>query len=131
MLLESLLASVVAPAAIDLVKNTLGAISRKWAGLSVDDQIKLQNADVEKLKALAELDNPHGSPSQWVVDLRASFRYIGAGVCILAGMMVAYLGIQKDVEAVLDAGLQLVSMPFGFIFGERLYLGIKGFGKNK
>lgn len=122
-ILESILASVVAPAAIDLVKNTLGAVSRKWAGLSVDDQIKLQNADISKLEALAKLDNPVGNPSQWVVDLRASFRYIGAGLVILIGTFVV---VESQSAPLIDAGLQLISMPFGFIFGERLYLGLKG-----
>ena len=121
-ILESILASVVAPAAIDLVKNTASALSRKWAGLSVDDQIKLQNADVVKLEALAKLDNPAGTPSQWVVDLRASFRYIGAGVAILSGLVI--VGGSTNLVLV-DAGLQLIAMPFGFIFGERLLIGLK------
>lgn len=124
MILEGLLASVVAPAAIDLVKNTAGALSRKWAGLSVDDQIKIQNADITKLEALAKLDNPAGTPSQWVVDLRASFRYIGAGLAIAAGLFIVLTMSGNPVA--LDAGFQLISMPFGFIFGERLYLGLSG-----
>ncbi len=124
MILESLLASVVAPAAIDLIKNTAGALSRKWAGLSVDDQIKLQNADVTKLEALAKLDNPAGTPSQWVVDLRASFRYIGAGIAIASGIGLCVVFPTNPV--MVDAGLQLIAMPFGFIFGERLYLGLRG-----
>lgn len=124
MILESLLASVVAPAVIDLVKNTAGALSRKWAGLSVDDQIKLQNADVIKLEALAKLDNPAGTPSQWVVDLRAAFRYVGAGVAIISGLFIVVTFPTAPV--MVDAGLQLIAMPFGFIFGERLYLGLRG-----
>lgn len=127
MILESLLASVVAPAVIDLVKGTAGALSRKWAGLSVDDQIKLQNADVTKLEALAKLDNPAGVPSQWVVDLRASFRYLGAGVAILAGLLI--VNTFPAAPLMVDAGLQLIAMPFGFIFGERLYLGLRGIQK--
>lgn len=123
MILESILASVVAPAAIDLVKTTVGALSRKWIGLSVDDQIKLQNADIQKLDAIAKLDTPIGTPSQWVVDLRASFRYIAANVVILAGI---FLVGGTSSEALQDAGLQLIAMPFGFIFGERLLLGLKG-----
>lgn len=123
MILESILASVVAPAAIDLVKTTVGALSRKWIGLSVDDQIKLQNADIAKLDAIAKLDTPIGTPSQWVVDLRASFRYIAANVVILAGIFMVG---GTSSEAIQDAGLQLIAMPFGFIFGERLLLGLKG-----
>jgi hypothetical protein len=122
MILESLLASVIAPAAIDLIKNTAGALSRKWAGLSVDDQIKIQNADISKLEALSKLDAPVGTPSQWVVDLRASFRYIGAGLAIAAGLFIV-VGMPMS-PVMVDAGLQLIAMPFGFIFGERLYLGL-------
>lgn len=130
-ILESMLISSLLPAVVDIGKNLLGAATNKWIGMSVDEQIKLQNADVEKLKAIAELDNPHGTPSQWVVDLRASFRYIGAGISILAGGAIAVLGIDANNVAVLDAGLQLVAIPFSFIFGERLYLGLKGGLKAK
>lgn len=129
MIFESLIASVVAPAAIDLVKSTVGALSRRWAGLSVDDQIKLQNADISKLEALAKLDNPVGTPSQWVVDLRASFRYIAAPLVIILGGGTLYAGLESVNEMMIEAGASLVSMPFGFIFGERLYLGLKGTSK--
>jgi hypothetical protein len=121
MILEGLLASVVAPAVIDLFKNGFGAITRKWVGLSIDDQIKLQNADISKLTALAQLDQPGGTPSQWVVDLRASFRYLGAGVSILAGLFIIVA-----LPSFAEVGAQLVTMPFGFIFGERMYLTITG-----
>jgi hypothetical protein len=126
MVIESLLGSVVLPAAIDMLKGMGGAVSRKWFGLSIDDQIKLQHADVEKLKALAELDNPHGTPSQWVIDLRASFRYIGAAIVILVGCGVLYAGFSKASSEAVQMGFSLVGMPFGFIFGERMLLGMKG-----
>jgi len=127
-MLEALLASVVAPAALDWVKNIGGALSRKWFGLSVDDEIKMNQSEIDKLEALAKLDNPYGTPSQWVVDLRASFRYIAAFVVIVVGAGLLYLGTQ-DVspdDGLVDLGSQLVGMPFGFIFGERLLLKLKG-----
>lgn len=121
MILESLILPAVLPAAIDALKNLFGGIGRKIGGMSPDDQIKIQMADVEKLKALAQLDNPAGTPSQWVVDLRASFRYISAGASILAGIyMVA------TQPGLVDFGAQLISGPFAFIFGERLYFGLTG-----
>jgi hypothetical protein len=126
MIFEGLLASVIAPAAVDMIKNLFGAVTKRWVGLSVDEQIKLANADVEKLKALAELDNPYGTPSQWVVDLRASFRYIAAPIVILTGAFVIYLGVQAASMDIMEMGGTLVSMPFGFIFGERMYLSFKG-----
>ena len=126
MILETLLGTVIVPAVMDFFKGAGSAVSRKFFGESVDDQIKLQNADVEKLKAIAQLDNPYGTPSQWVVDLRASFRYIGAVIVILIGAVSVWAGIQGNLPDVIDTGFSLVGAPFCFIFGERLYLGLKG-----
>jgi hypothetical protein len=120
--MEAILASVVLPAVIDFFKGAGGAIGRKWFGVSVDDEVKLMAAQVEQLKALAELDNPHGTPSQWVVDMRGAFRYICAVLVILIGLVVLF-GAPDELKAM---GVELIGMPFGFIFGERMYLGLKG-----
>lgn len=124
--MEAILASVVLPAVIDLVKGASGAIGRKWFGMSVDDEIKMINARVSQLDALSKLDNPYGTPSQWVVDLRAAFRYVCAIVVILIGCVVVYMGVDSKVDVLTATGLELIGMPFGFIFGERMYLGLKG-----
>jgi hypothetical protein len=121
MILESLLASTAFPLVLDLVKQ----VTNKYVGLSVDDQIKMDNAQVEKMKALAQLDNPYGTPSQWVVDLRASFRYLGSILVIGIGVFII-----SSMPTQLEAGLSLVTMPFGFIFGERLILSFKGPGNK-
>lgn len=126
MILETILGSVVVPAVIDFFKGAGSAISRKWFGESVEDQLKIQASDIEKLKALATLDNPYGTPSQWVVDLRASFRYISAMVVIAVGAVSIWISIESELPDLLETGFTLVSAPFGFIFGERLYLGLKG-----
>lgn len=125
MVLETILGTMVAPAIIDFFKGAGSAISRKFFGESVDDQIKLQNADIERLKALAQLDNPYGTPSQWVIDLRAAFRYVSAIVVIGIGALSIWAGIETKIPDVLEIGFTLVSAPFGFIFGERLLLGLK------
>lgn len=120
MLLELILPAVL-PAAMDAVKNLFGGLSRKIGGLSVEDQVKLQGADIEKLKALAALDEVKGNPSQWVVDLRSSFRYLSAGLSIVGG-----LGLMFYNPDLSELGGQLISAPFAFIFGERLYMGLQG-----
>lgn len=125
--METILASVVAPAAIDLFKNLFGSISRKVAGLSADDQIKLENANVDRLKAVSLLDNPYGTPSQWVVDLRGSARYITAGLAVITGGVLLLRATTPELQAL---AFELVGMPFGFIFGERMYLGMKGPGNK-
>lgn len=121
--MEAMLISALLPGVLDMLKGAFGGMSRKWFGVSVDDQIKLQDSDINRLKALAELDNPHGTPSQWIVDLRAAFRYVAAGVSILIGSYMMLNGMA-------EMGYDLVSVPFGFIFGERLWMGLKG-AKNK
>ena len=126
MLLETMITSALLPAGLDIVKSIGQAISRKWVGLSVDDEIKLRNADVSRLQALSSLDNPYGTPSQWVIDIRASFRYIASGVSIVIGASIMYYGYTaKDTQIIL-AGTELISIPYSFIFGERLWMGLKG-----
>jgi len=120
MILESILAALV-PSGVDAVKSLAGGLARKFGGLSVDDEIKLDGANVERLKALAQLDNPGGTPSQWVVDVRASFRYIGAAVSIVAGVGMLFM-----YPASSEIALQLISIPFSFIFGERMLMTLKG-----
>jgi len=125
-MLESLLISTGLPILLDIFKSAGGAISRKWLGLSVDDQIKLDGANIERLKALATLDNPYGVPSLWVVNLRGAFRYVAAGILVFGGLALAYYGSYKIDTELVTAGLDLAVSPFGFIFGERLVLSYKG-----
>jgi hypothetical protein len=118
------LAAALAPAVIDAVKGIFGAASRKWIGLSVDDQIKLQNAEIEKVKALSALDNPYGTPSQWVVDLRGSFRYIACAIFVIGGLATMFVA-----PALAPIGMEAASAASSFIFGERMLLSIKGASK--
>lgn len=122
----SLLLSAGLPILLDLIKSAAPALSRKFIGVSVQDQIALDNASVERTKALAELDNPFGQPSQWVVDLRGSFRYVAALVLIFGGGALAMYGASEVNPVALSSGLDLAMAPFGFIFGERLVLSYKG-----
>lgn len=128
-MLANLLLSTGLPILLDLFKSAGGAVSRKFLGLSVDDQIKLDNAQVERLKALAELDNPYGQPSQWVIDLRGAFRYVAAGLLIFGGVGLAAFGAYVNDSDFISAGIELAVSPFGFIFGERLVLTLRGGSK--
>ena len=120
-ILQNLLAALL-PVGVDAVKQIIG----KFAGGSVRpsniaEQIQLDTSNVEKLKALAALDNPYGTPSQWVVDLRASFRYLAAAIVIICGLSVQF----ATVDAVFKiAGLDFAGMAFSFVFGDRVYLNL-------
>lgn len=124
--MSATLLALLVPILTDLVKSGGAAITRKWIGLSVDDQIKLDTAQVEKLKALAMLDNPYGTPSQWVVDLRGAFRYVAAAVLLITGAGIAALGAYRKDPTMIVLGADIAGTPFAFIFGERMVLSYKG-----
>lgn len=120
MMWTTALISALAPAGVEAVKGAFKAATDRWVGLSVDDKIKLQNADIEKLKALAALDTPTGTPSQWVVDLRSSFRYIACGLFIVGGLSTAFFA-----PALAPLGFEAAAAASSFIFGERMLLSLK------
>lgn len=119
-MIEAAIISALAPAAVEALKNLFGGLGRKIGGLSVDDEIKLSTANVERLKALAQLDMPVGNPSQWVVDLRASFRYIAAGIFVIGGLSTIYLA-----PTLAPLGLEAAVAASSFIFGERMLLSLR------
>ncbi len=116
MLLTTILSALV-PVGVEGLKDWIGSKTGPVAK-TVDEQIKLDNADVARLEAVAKLDNPYGSPSQWVVDLRAASRYIAALIVILGGVIAFYIP-NLPVGALAFAG-DAVSIVFGFLFGTRI-----------
>jgi hypothetical protein len=118
MLVETIVAALV-PAGIDVVKQLI----TRWTGgvqaVTIDEKIKLQEADNATLEALAKLDNPYGVPSQWIVDLRAGSRYISAIIVILVGLSTLYISLDTEI---MRLALELVSITFGFLFGHRVNL---------
>lgn len=122
MIIETIIGALV-PVAAEGIKSAIN----KWTGgvkpLNIDEQIKLDQSDIEKLKAVASLDNPGGTPSQWVVDLRASSRYVAAGVVIL-GAIAAMFTPSVPVE-IQKTSLEAANIVFGFLFGSRITAGWK------
>lgn len=116
MLIETILASLV-PVAIEGVKQAGARFFGGVRATTVDEQIKLDNNEIEKIKALAELDKPVGAPSQWVVDLRASARYLGALAVISIGVGSLFFPVDKSVQAL---ALEAANIAFGFLFGSRI-----------
>lgn len=117
MLIETIIAALI-PVGIEGIKQ---AAARWFGGVratTIDEQLKLDNNEIERLKALAELDKPAGQPSQWVVDLRASARYVGALSVIAVGIGSLYItGLTPQVQAI---ALEAANIAFGFLFGARI-----------
>lgn len=123
MLLETIVAALV-PVGVEGIKQAITRLTGGVRPTSVDEQIKLQESDIRRLEALAALDDPHGTPSQWVVDLRASSRYVGALVVIAAGVITLYVpDLQQEIIAI---AMEAASVCFGFLFGQRIILSFKG-----
>jgi len=134
---------IVLPALLPAVADGLKGVFQKFFGgtkpVNVDEQIKLMQAETEKLRVIAELDKPSDKISVWVADLRASFRYLAAGFILISTMMFVafyFFLVTNDPKnvalvtlmPVLDILLQLSASVFSFMFGDRLYLGLKGRG---
>lgn len=121
MLLETIVGALV-PIGVEGIKQAIG----KWAGgvkpVTVDEQIKLDEAEVRRLEAVAKLDTPIGQPSQWVVDLRASARYVGALLVIVVGISTLYVPVDVSIQ---QLAIEAANIAFGFLFGSRIIAGFK------
>lgn len=117
MIIESLLGALI-PIGAEALKQGVS----KWIGgikpATIDEQIKLEQSEISRIEALAKLDTPIGQPSQWVIDLRASARYIGALVVIACGIGTLYVpGIDVAIRTI---ALEAANIAFGFLFGSRI-----------
>lgn len=116
MILETIIAALV-PVGAEAVKQLITKFTGGVKPATIDEQIRLDQNDIERTKALAALDTPIGQPSQWVVDLRASARYIGALVVIAVGISTVFLEVPEQARY---AGLEAANIAFGFLFGSRI-----------
>ena len=103
------------------VQSIKQVISSKLGGVqptTVSEQLQLEDQDIKRREAVAKLDNPGGVPSQWVIDLRASSRYIAAWAVIVAGLSSIYMpSLDAAVKAI---ALEAANVAFGFLFGSRI-----------
>lgn len=121
MILETLIGALI-PVGIDGVKQMFTRFAGGVKPTTVAEQLQLEEFEIKRMEALAKLDNPYGHPSQWVVDLRASSRYIGALVVIAVGLSTLYLSVDPFVQRI---GLEAANIAFGFLFGSRIMANLK------
>lgn len=117
MILETLIGALV-PIGAEAIKQGVSKLMGGVKPATIDEQIKLDQSEISRLEALAKLDTPVGQPSQWVIDLRASARYIGALAVIATGIGTLYVtGLDPSVKTV---ALEAANIAFGFLFGSRI-----------
>ena len=117
MIVETLIGTLV-PVGAEAVKQIVARFTGGVRPTTVAEKIQLDQSEIERLKAVAALDNPGGTPSQWVVDLRASSRYIGALGVIAVGIASVFMaGLDATVKQI---ALEAANIAFGFLFGARI-----------
>ena len=122
MIIESLIGALV-PVGVEGIKQVMARFFGGVRATTIEDQIKIDTNEIEKIKALAALDTPIGTPSQWVIDLRASARYVGALVVIFVGISSLYIPIDKNIQVI---AMEAANIAFGFLFGSRIVANLNG-----
>jgi hypothetical protein len=120
-ILETIIGALV-PVGVDGIKQLITRFAGGVKPTTIAEQIQLDQSEISRIEAIAKLDNPYGTPSQWVVDLRASSRYIGALVVIAVGLSTLYLPVDPFVQRI---GLEAANIAFGFLFGSRIMANLK------
>lgn len=121
-LLTTLLSALL-PVGVEGIKQVIVTKMGGVKATTVAEQIQLDENDIKRLQAIAALDNPIGQPSQWVVDLRASARYVMAALVILTGAVVLFVPeVSLEVKSM---GFEAANIAFGFLFGTRIVSNFK------
>ena len=117
MLVETIVGALV-PVGAEAIKQLVMRFTGGVRPTTIAEQIQLDQSDIARLEALAKLDNPGGTPSQWVIDIRASARYLGALFVIGVGIGSIFISdLSPDVK---NIALQAANIAFGFLFGSRI-----------
>ena len=123
----SLILPALVPVFTDGVRGVFARITGGAGGQpqNVEERVKLMEAEASKLQAMSALDGTvTGQASQWIVDLRASFRYvIISAILLFTGVIVFFPGIVG--ATVIGVFLDMSGACMSFVIGERMYLSIK------
>ena len=131
---------ILLPALLPVAADGISTLMRWMFGsavaepINVKERVELMQAETDKLRVIAELDRPAENISLWVANLRASFRYIAAGAIILIGSVTVLLngaGVTAVPDDVIETMLYMNGSVFSFMFGDRMYLQLKGISKGK
>lgn len=125
--LLTLLLPAIAPALTDGFRALVTrAVNGKGKGVEApsapENSIAYINAETARIDAMARLDAVTGTPSQWVVNIRAVFRY---AAIFFIWVITAIAVFSKQDITVIFTLLDICGATSSFIIGERFYLKIK------
>lgn len=121
MIIESIIGALV-PVGIEGIKQVINRLTGGVKPTTIAEQIELEKIDISRIEAIARLDTPTGTPSQWVIDLRASARYIGALFVIGVGIGTLFFNVPEQIQRI---GIEAANIAFGFLFGSRIMANLK------
>ena len=123
MIIEAAVAALL-PAATDgvraIINKVTGGAGAKPA--NVQEAIQLADSQVERMKALAEIDKPAANVSPWVNNIRALQRPAALAVVVVAYAISLYITMPAAQSASIA---ELASIAVGYVFGERAYMYFK------
>lgn len=107
--------TVFAPLLMDGAKALIGKFTgNQPAVLTANDYVKLLDADIRKLQALADLDKPAGETYPWVNTIRSLQRPV-----VVVVVLIAWSYAMGTDSAQADNVSNLASAVFFYLFGER------------
>jgi hypothetical protein len=122
--------SVILPSLVPVFTDGIRSLIARVTGIggaepkTIDERIKLTDSETKRLVALSSLDNPGGEISRWVANFRALHRYVLADLILL--FTFAYVLIPGINIEIANFLLNLSASVFGFFFGDRVYLHLRG-----
>lgn len=116
MILETIIGALV-PVGAEAVKQIINKFVGGSKPVTIEEHVAMGRLEIDRINALAVLDNPGGVPSQWVIDLRASARYVGALLVIATGISTLFLPVDDNIRYL---GIEAANIAFGFLFGSRI-----------
>jgi len=126
----SSVASLILPALVPAFSDGVRGIIAKFTGgaggqpQNVEERVKLMEAEAAKLQALAALDGVNGEPSKWIINLRASLRYIIISAIMLFTAIIVF-NPEVVGAGVVAVFLDMTGACMSFVIGERMYLTLK------
>jgi hypothetical protein len=127
--LATTLLPALVPAAVDGAKSLIGGLTGNKAAQpqTFTDLVEWEKLGLEKLRTLAQLDQPAGNISRWVADLRASARYIAVFVILGGyGVLATIDALYKPVTSgVLEQWAMLAQSAVFFLLGDRVNMALK------
>lgn len=116
MILETIIGALV-PVGAEAIKQVINKFVGGSKPVTIEEHVAMGRLEIDRINALAVLDNPGGVPSQWVIDLRASARYVGALLVIVTGISTLFLPVDDNIRYL---GIEAANIAFGFLFGSRI-----------